>query len=213
MTKDFYEKYWAKRETAIPVNDPTIIDRKELLLNTLHEYCKIHTVLDAGSGDGCFTKFLKDEGYDATGMDISRLAIEEASRNNPGIPFLCNQLDQKWPFDDGTFDAIFSTEVIEHVYGTYEMFHEMNRVLKTNGLLIITTPYHGLIKNLMIVLFGFDRHFNNIEGGHIRFFTKGFLKSVLSRSGFEVAGMKYIGRVRPVAKSIYLTARKVREIS
>jgi len=122
--------------------------------------------LDAGCGGGFFTHAIQKAGYEAVGMDISENAIAEAQRIYKDIEFVCNPLDAPWPFEDGGFSVVFSTEVIEHVFGICEMFAEMNRVLKQGGVLILTTPYHGLLKNILIALFGFDRHFNNIEGGH-----------------------------------------------
>lgn len=93
------------------------------------------------------------------------------------------------------------------------MFGEMNRVLRVGGILILTTPYHGLCKNIMITLAGFDNHFNNIEGDHIRFFTKKFLCRLFDKYGFQLIDTKYIGRIRPFSKGIYMVARKVKCLS
>lgn len=206
--KKFYEKYWKKPEDSIPTKDPTTPKRLELLFDTLKDVGANKKVLDAGCGEGFFTHAIQNAGYEAVGMDISENAVAEARQIYKDMEFVCNPLDVQWPFEDGSFDVIFSTEVIEHVLGTYEMLQEMNRVLKWGGIIILTTPYHGLIKNLGIVLFGFDRHFNNIEGGHIRFFTRKFLKSLLNKFGFDVIETKYIGRLKLITKSIYMVARK-----
>lgn len=211
-TKGFYERYWQNAEESIPTKDPTTSKRLELLFCTLKKTMAGKKVLDAGCGVGFFTNAIYEAGFESVGMDISEKAISEAHLKYPGIQFQCNALDTRWPFEDGSFDVVFSTEVIEHIHGIYEMFAEMNRVLKKEGMLILTTPYHGLIKNLGIMLFGFDRHFNNIEGGHIRFFTKKFLNKLLDMFGFEVLEIKYIGRIRPIAKSIYMVARKIKHV-
>jgi ubiquinone/menaquinone biosynthesis C-methylase UbiE len=50
------------------------------------------------------------------------------------------------PFEDKIFDVVWSTEVIEHLYHVQRYLHEINRVLKPNGLFILTAPYHGIIK-------------------------------------------------------------------
>lgn len=86
----------------------------------------------------------------------------------------------------------------------------MCRVLKPGGYLILTTPYHGLIKNLAIVSFNFDNHFNNVNGGHIHFFTNKFLKKILYKFGMKVVDIKYIGRCWPFAKSVYIVAKKIK---
>lgn len=212
MSKNFYENYWKEVNNSIPTNDPTTLDRLKLLFNTLDKMPQDSKILDAGCGDGYFTNCLTEKGYSAIGMDVSHNAIKTAREKHRDIDFICNPIDEKWPFENDSFDAIFSTEVIEHVFGIYEMFAEMNRSTRKGGIIILTTPYHGLIKNLLIVLFGFDNHFNNIEGGHIRFFTKNFLRKTLLHSGFSIIETKYIGRFRPVSKSIYVVAEKVRNL-
>jgi 2-polyprenyl-6-hydroxyphenyl methylase/3-demethylubiquinone-9 3-methyltransferase len=208
----FYENYWREPKDASPPKDPTTPMRLHLLLATLNNLDSVKKVLDVGCGTGSFSNALQKAGYQTTGMDISENALAEARKVYPHIDFVSNPLDTRWPFKDGTFDAIFSSEVIEHVLGTHEMFKETNRVLKTGGYVILTTPYHGLTKNLIIVLFNFDRHFNNLEGGHIRFFTNKFLKRLLVQYGFETKSIRYIGRIRVIAKSVFMVARKIKDV-
>ncbi|WP_416437476.1 class I SAM-dependent methyltransferase [Phnomibacter sp. MR] len=45
------------------------------------------------------------------------------------------------PFDNESFDSIFSTEVFEHVFNLSEMLKELNRVLKPGGQMLITCPF------------------------------------------------------------------------
>jgi len=63
-------------------------------------------------------------------------------------------------------------EVIEHLYSPKTYLANIYNWLKDDGYLILTTPYHGYLKNLAIALFNkFDNHFNPLwEGGHIKFF-------------------------------------------
>ena len=161
------------------------------------------------AAEGGFTNAIQNAGCETVGMDISCNAITQARQMYKDVNFVCNTLDAPWPFENDSFDAIFITEVIEHVLGLHEMLSEMNCVLRVGGWIILTTPYHGLLRNLAITLFAFDRHFNNIKGGHIHFFTKKSLRKLLNQFGFEITGTKYIGRVRPIAKTIWLTAKKV----
>ncbi len=46
------------------------------------------------------------------------------------------------PFDDQTFDSIFSTEVFEHIFNLPEILNELNRVLKSDGNMLITCPFN-----------------------------------------------------------------------
>lgn len=205
---DFYEEYWQDSGSAIPEKDPTVPQRLKFLRRTLKEAGQVKKVLDAGCGSGIFTSAIKKAGYEVVGMDISENAIFQARKRHPDLQFVCHGLDTPWPFEDNAFDAIFAGEVIEHVFGLRNMFSEINRTLKPGGLVILTTPYHGLIKNLLIVILNFNRHFNDLKGGHIRFFTKESLINLLKEFGFMVTGIKYIGRIRPIAKGIYIVAKK-----
>ena len=78
---------------------------------------------------------------------------------------------------------------------------------------MLTTPFHGRLKNLVVALQYFDRHFNNVDGGHIRFFTRVALRALLLRFGFTEVSFHTIGRVPALAKSmfvVYQTTRSVR---
>jgi len=210
--KKFYESYWSHDKPA-PVKDPTTNLRSRLLLRTLKKYIAeaedTISVLDAGCGMGQFTSLLSDKGYIVRGIDISDMAIEKARDLYPRIDFKVCSLEDKLPFGDQIFDVVWSTEVIEHIYDVYTYLHEVNRVLKSNGLFIMTTPYHGLIKNLAIVLFRFDTHFCNIEGGHIRFFSIRRLAELFKRVSFKIIETKHIGRIWPMCKSVYIVGRKM----
>lgn len=205
--KQFYEKYWGN-EKAPPEMDPTIQRRSELLLQTLKDQGieEGDRILDSGCGNGQYTYFLHKEGYKAWGVDISHNAIHKAKQSYPEVEFYVRSLEEKLPFDDKYFDAIWSNQVIEHMFDVRVYMQEMSRVLKPGGVFIITTPYHGLIKNLLIVFLRFDKHFD-VEGGHIRFFTKKSLRKLLKN--FKIIECKYIGRFWPISKSIYLVGKKI----
>jgi len=63
------------------------------------------------------------------------------------------------------------------------------------------------LKNLLLVLLAFDRHFDP-TGPHIRFFTKRSLLKGLGNVGMNVERVGYIGRFRPVSMAIYVVARR-----
>jgi SAM-dependent methyltransferase len=88
-------------------------------------------VLDVGAGSG----FLQDEVADYTGLDIS-----ETARRYFHKPFV--QADARaMPFTDGTFDAIWSVWVLEHIPNPEMALTEMRRVLKPNGVLFLAPAW------------------------------------------------------------------------
>jgi SAM-dependent methyltransferase len=48
---------------------------------------------------------------------------------------------RKIPFDDQSFDSVFSSEVFEHVFHLEELIQESNRILKVGGKILITLPF------------------------------------------------------------------------
>lgn len=212
MAKDnktrFYERYWQKPEEAPPAGDPTTVIRLKLFFQETKGRTNLK-ILDAGCGDGFFTSQLRKARHQAVGIDISERVIAQARER--GAEFIVLPLESRYPFEDATFDVIFSSEVIEHLLDVAVVFKEWNRVLKPNGLLVLTTPYHGFIKNLLIVCFNFKRHFN-VEGPHIRFFTPIILKNLLYEHGFKAVSLRYYGRFWPIAKGMFIIARKIRNV-
>ena len=99
-------------------------------------YCKDKKVLDLACGDG---SFLKNDKKNIIGLDNNDAMIERAAKSNMKI--LKGDLRDKLPFEDAAFDVVHNANVIEHLtpYEAYFMLKEIARVLKTNGVLILST--------------------------------------------------------------------------
>jgi len=209
----FYEAYWSKEGKAVPDEDPTTEERKHVLALSLRQLAATRDrpgkILDAGCGNGEFTMFIKELGFEVVGIDTAVAAIERARARYPNITFYIGSLEDRLLFHDGEFQAIWSTEVLEHLFDVHACLSELNRVLAQNGLLILTTPFHGLLKNIAITLMAFERHFNPYLS-HIRFFTRRSLTECLTRAGFDPVLWRGIGRSWPLYKSFFVVARKVR---
>jgi 2-polyprenyl-3-methyl-5-hydroxy-6-metoxy-1,4-benzoquinol methylase len=172
-------------------------------------------ILDAGCGGGYFLNELYKLGYkEIYGFDASFSGIKIAKRNFPHLSdrlHLHNVYEQNLPVDiPSEYDVVISMEVIEHLYSPEKYIQNIHRWLKENGILIITTPYHGYLKNLVIALLNkFDTHFNPLwEGGHIKFFSKKSLIELLMKNKFDILKFRGAGRLPFLWKSMIIVSRK-----
>jgi 2-polyprenyl-3-methyl-5-hydroxy-6-metoxy-1,4-benzoquinol methylase len=200
--KDYYETYWEADGQAPPDTDP-LTDLR--IKRFLEETRTARSVLDLGCGSGRGTRLLASSIRHVTGLDISHRPLLSAKKDCPAVGFLQAVCDGPLPFTSGSFDAVYCAEVIEHVFNPSAMVAECHRVLKPKGTLFITTPFHGLIKNLAIATIGFERHFD-VEGPHIRFFTNKSLLSLLRRNSFVIQRVFYLGRCWPVWMDVAVCA-------
>lgn len=70
------------------------------------------------------------------------------------------------------FEVVISTAVIEHLYDPRGFIAFARWILANGGDFIVSTPYHGYLKNVALALSGrLDSHFAVLwDGGHIKFF-------------------------------------------
>jgi ubiquinone/menaquinone biosynthesis C-methylase UbiE len=143
-------------------------------------------VLDVGCADGEILKpFTAD--FDIHGVDISPFFVSKA--RSSGIKARVWDLEKKpLPYKDKEFDIVYTGETIEHVVDTDWFLSEINRVLKKNGLLIITSPnIRSLTSILMMLLLDLPPQFSARYGSpHYRDFTLKTLKQALGFHHFKV---------------------------
>jgi len=204
--QDYYEDYWA-RDAPVPPSDPLSPTRVELLRKELAR-ASARRVLEVGCGAGDTVAALANHGFDAWGIDISPRAIELATRAHPDCSFTAHSVeDLPWPVSESSVDAVVAFEVIEHLIRPRRLLEGAHAVLSVGGHVALTTPYHGLLKNLALAVLAFERHFD-VEGDHIRFFTDRELRRLLEETGFRVERVAHFGRLPPLWAGVFVWARK-----
>jgi len=170
------------------------------------------TILDLGCGNGSLTRSLIGNGYNVYGTDASAKGIKLAQDLYPDRFALQNLESDLLPIklQGVKFTTVISTEVIEHLYHPRKLIRFAKDVLINNGGgdLIISTPYHGYLKNLTISLAGkWDTHMPpEWDGGHIKMWSKATLTALLESEGFTVTHFKGCGRLPLLWKSMMLKA-------
>lgn len=105
-------------------------------------FCKGSMVLDAACGEGYGSYLMKRWGaVHVEGVDISDEAIESAKKNfiTDGLHYLQHDISQL-PYDNESFDLVVSFETIEHLDEAACFLKEIRRVLKPNGVVLISCP-------------------------------------------------------------------------
>ena len=167
-------------------------------------------LLDIGCGNGYLTQKISKFFKHSTGIDLSRTGIEKAQKlksdklefKNIGLEEIINQ-GKKFKF-------ITSFEVIEHQYLPDDFLNQINKILTDDGKLLISTPYHGYFKNLLINLLGkHDYHYNPLwRHGHIKFFSIKTLTNLLKKCNLKVVRKKFSGRFYPLSNSMIFLIKK-----
>lgn len=175
-------------------------------------YDKSKRILDMGCGNGEMTQRLIAEGFDVVGIDASQTGIDIAKRKHPDRFFLHDVSADKLPDEvgDRPFDIVISTEVIEHLYAPRAYMALIRRTLQSRrGDVILSTPYHGYLKNVALAVSGkMDTHYSPLwDGGHIKFWSRKTLTALLEEFGFEVTEFQGAGRLPYLWKSMILRAK------
>jgi len=154
------------------ISFPAYLTRNRLL-RSIKKYAPLlkGRLMDFGCGAKPYRSLFTVDEY--TGLDFE----------NPGHPHLNEQIDVFYdgkhiPFGDETFDAVFSSEVFEHVFNLEEALKELNRVMKTGASILATCP------------FAICEH--EVPNDFARYSSFG-LRSLFERYGFEVVHQEKTG--------------------
>ena len=135
-------------------------------------------LLDVGCGNGEFVLRARDLGWSAAGIDIDPAAVEVA--RSAGLDVQCMTVAQAARRDSRSWDAVFASHVLEHVYDPPAFLRHARDLLRPGGVLWLATP-------------------NLLASGHARFgpfwlgldpprhlvlFTRASLEAAVAAAGF-----------------------------
>lgn len=172
-------------------------DNQNKMLNLIPEK-KNGKLLDIGCNDGNFTiKMANQAKCSPYGIEINEDLAMKAKEKNISVKIA--DANDKLPFKDKYFDIIVSNQVLEHLSNVDIFFDELYRILKDDGIIIISTTNIASIHNLGMILLGMQPisfHVSEIQvgnplygvetDGHIQIFTTSALKDLAKYHNFEV---------------------------
>jgi SAM-dependent methyltransferase len=106
--------------------------------------CQGRRVLDAGCGLGYGADLLRQTGAtEVLAVDVSEAVIEAAEAGGQqGVVWEVADL-RSLPYTENSFDVVVCFEVIEHIEEQDRVLDELSRVLRADGLLLISSPNRG----------------------------------------------------------------------
>jgi ubiquinone biosynthesis O-methyltransferase len=205
--KENFDYDWINNNT---VHHSYLINSIEKILKNLNT-SEIE-LLDIGCGNGVLTSKIAKFFKHTTGIDLSGTGIEFAKKIEYKNITFKNMSIEEMIDKKKKFKFITSFEVIEHQYLPDDFLNKINRILEDDGTLLLSTPYNGYIKNLIISLLGkHDWHFNPLwRHGHIKFFSVRTLTGILQKCNFEIIKKEFSGRFYPISCSMIFLNKKIK---
>lgn len=140
-------------------------------------------ILDLGCADGeLLAPFVKQ--HDIFGVDSAYKLLRLAQAK--GITTKVADLEKKIPYPKNFFDYIVIHQVLEHIIKTDLFLSECNRVLKKEGILILTFPNVANPISFLLLILGYAPHqAARYRSVHLRDFTLKTVKYALRNNGFS----------------------------
>jgi SAM-dependent methyltransferase len=138
--------------------------------------------LDVGSNYGFMTEVAAQAGFQVTGLEINPGLAEHARKMYPRHRFVCSPLETFDPA--GTrFDAVYCSEVIEHVIDPRRFLQSLAGLMRTGAVLLLTTPHEREYRR---------RRYTRMQApDHKIYFNNANLRRLLTECGFEQVRFRF----------------------
>lgn len=201
LLRDIYsERYFSSKGAGTSFFD-YLFEEKAMAVNALKrlegirkfkEIAGKSRLLDIGCATGVFLEAASGL-CDVEGVELSEFASRYA-REKKGLAVKTGTLLEA-ALPDGHFDVITMWDVVEHIPSPLEDLREVRRVMKDDGLFVLTT---GDVESLLARICGKNWHLYNPEQ-HLSYFSGKTMELLLSKTGFRVLKMEKKGSLFTLA--------------
>jgi SAM-dependent methyltransferase len=155
-------------------------------------------VLDMGCGAGRHAFEMYRRGADVVALDQNVAELEtvaqtfSAMRESAQVPANARAVTRAGdalalPFDDGEFDHVIASEVLEHIPDDVAAIAELHRVLKPGGTIAVSVPRRWPER----ICWALSDEYHEVEGGHVRIYDPKDLAAKLTATGLRLDGKDY----------------------
>lgn len=141
--------------------------------NVIQDQPQIKKLLDIGTFNGFFVKFMRKKGYQAYGVDFNEDAIKTGIANYQLEGYLSNNVKD---FKVEKFDCVTAFEVIEHLEDPNQFLEEIAVLLPKDGILALSCPNSRMLWRVPV---DYPPH-------HLSRFSPESLKKMVEHHGFEI---------------------------
>lgn len=155
----------------------------------LSEIGRGKVVLDVGCLGGRLSERILRQNNEVWGLELNPAAAREAAQR--GIRVTEGNAEEGLPFESAFFDVVHAGEVLAYLYDTKSFFEECARVLKADGMLLLTTANLNSLRNRLRVLrggylAGLGAYPEDHHGDQVRVFNLPKLRELCEAAGFGI---------------------------
>jgi 2-polyprenyl-3-methyl-5-hydroxy-6-metoxy-1,4-benzoquinol methylase len=195
--KKIYSKRYFKSPNSIVCGyEDYIRDKDDIVktfqkrFKTIEKFSPVGKILDVGCAMGFLLEIAKDKGWETYGVEVSEYAAKYAQKELGSNVFLgdINQADFKEEF----FDVVIAWDTLEHVVRPVDFIKEINRILKTGGVVSIITPN---VESIPAKILGSKWVEFKKPQEHFFYFSASALAQLLEDNGFKIVFKGSVGKV------------------
>ena len=145
---------------------------------TVRQHATGGRLLDVGCAYGFLLRRFEGD-FETFGFDVSAHAIGRARGVAQQSDLRVHDIRERFPFDDGAFDVVTMTDILEHVPDTRAILAEVARVCRPGAIVYVATPNRNLVRRLLFWIPDRMEH-------HVNLISFRELGCMLDEAGFDV---------------------------